>query len=274
LQPTGLADIAEAVAIEFAMTGPRLTVSAACASGLVALIRATLMIRSGEAQRVLIVSAESSLHPLFLASYQRLGVLSPDGSGCRPFDRSRAGFFVSEAAAAILLEASNPESPGGGVNVDNFALGADATHITGLDENATTLRTLLRRAIAGRPVDLIHAHATGTPLNDSVELAAIDDAMANQPNPPAVYSHKAAIGHTLGPSGLISVALNSLAHAKSIVPPNMRTHDPLTTRHVTISQAIGQRPIQRSLVIAAGFGGPVAVVSLSTNCHPADTPIP
>ena len=62
------------------LDGPSLTVSCVCASGLHALIRATMMIQSGEAERVLVVAAEASVHPMFVASFKRLGVLPPEAS--------------------------------------------------------------------------------------------------------------------------------------------------------------------------------------------------
>jgi 3-oxoacyl-[acyl-carrier-protein] synthase II len=96
---TGLADIAAALAGR----GPKLTVSAACASGLLALGRAVMMIRAGEARRVLVVAAEASVHPLFLGSFKRLGVLPREGVGCRPFDETRDGFLMSEAAAYFFI---------------------------------------------------------------------------------------------------------------------------------------------------------------------------
>jgi 3-oxoacyl-[acyl-carrier-protein] synthase II len=210
----GLADVAAAIAREWNLRGPRLTVSAACASGLHALIRAAMMIRTGEVRRALVVATEASVHPLFLGSFQRLGVLAKAGAGCRPFDRNRDGFVMSEAAAAVLLEAADPDesprtavhgsSPAPQIFLDRFALAGDATHLTGGDPGARTLRYLLDRVIDGRPVDLVHAHGTGTPLNDEAELAAIEAAVATVPDatPPAVYSHKGALGHSLGAAGL------------------------------------------------------------------------
>ena len=99
----GLADIAAELRVG---VGPRLTVSAACASGLLALIRGVMMIRAGEARRVLVVAAEASVHPLFLGCFKRLGVLPGGGIGCRPFDEAREGFLMSEAAAAVCLDAA------------------------------------------------------------------------------------------------------------------------------------------------------------------------
>ena len=265
-RPLGLGDIAAAVARDGRLSGPRLTVSAACASGLHALIRAALMIRAGEVRQALVVATEASVHPLFLGSFQRLGVLARAGAGCRPFDRRRDGFVMSEAAAAVLLEASDAEerSSTAEIYLDRFALAGDATHLTGGDPDARTLRHLLARVIDRRPVDLVHAHGTGTPMNDEAELAAIESAVGSIDHavPPAVYSHKCALGHSLGAAGLLSVVLNCQAHATGTVPPNVQTRDPLPTSGVTLSRDAVRRPVRRSVAIAAGFGGAMAAVSL------------
>src|SRR5262249_1371668 len=84
------AETAPPLPATFARTGPTLTVSGACASGLHALVRGCMMIRASQAKRVLVVAAESSLHPLFIACYRQLGVLT--SAACRPFDVRREGF--------------------------------------------------------------------------------------------------------------------------------------------------------------------------------------
>jgi 3-oxoacyl-[acyl-carrier-protein] synthase II len=278
LTTAGLADIGgELAALLCRAGGPVITLSAACASGLHALVRGAMMIRSGEARQVLVVATEASVHPLFLGSFQRLGVLAKPGAGCRPFDRNRAGFYMSEAAAAVLLEAVEPDGslpsrrsalrqrrfPHPPVFLENFALGGDATHLTGGDPHARVLRRLLARVIDGRPVDLVHAHGTGTELNDATELAAIDDTVVPAgPHPTVVYSHKAALGHSLGASGLLSVVINCMSHAAGEIPPNVRTTEPLPAARVAVPRGVTRRPVRRSLAVAAGFGGPTAVVSL------------
>jgi 3-oxoacyl-[acyl-carrier-protein] synthase II len=264
---TGLADIAAGVASRH---GPRITVSAACASGLMALIRAAMMIRSGEARRVLVVAAEASVHPLFLGCFKRLGVLPADGFGCRPFDETRDGFLMSEAAAAVCLEAA-PESNSDDrtpsatrVAIDRFALGADATHLTSADPDGRVLTHLINKVTAGGDVDLVHAHGTGTVANDPAELAAIEAALAGATSSPCLYSHKGAIGHSLGAAGLVAVVLNVLAHQRSTVPPNVRTTRPLASNRVRIARESGRRTVRRSLALAAGFGGSTAAVSLAS----------
>lgn len=257
----GLHQIAQTLAHELGLgSGPRQTFSAACASGLHALIQAAILIQSGRVDRALVVAAEASVHPLFVGSFKRLGVLPPEGAGCRPFDINRRGFLMSEAGAAVCLERSD-STDAGFTRIDRFALGADATHITGVDASGTTLRRLLARVIDQRPVDLIHAHGTGTAMNDPIELAAIEDALIDRDRPAYLYSHKGALGHSLGAAGLISVVLNTESHRRGIIPPNTQTQTPMPTRSIRICRQATNASIRRSIAIATGFGGPTAVIS-------------
>jgi 3-oxoacyl-[acyl-carrier-protein] synthase II len=225
-----------------------------------------MLIADGQADRVLVVGAESSLHPLLIQSFARLGVLPPEGVGCRPFDLHRAGFLMSEAAAAVCLESSdagNPDTlPKSFATVERFAFGGDAFHLTGGDPSGQTLRRLLSHVIDQRPVDVVHAHGTGTEFNDPVELAAIEATLRECDCPASLYSHKGALGHSLGAAGLVSVAINCMIHREGIVPPNVRTQSPLPVGRVSIESAPRRRSVRRSLALAAGFGGSMAAVSL------------
>jgi 3-oxoacyl-[acyl-carrier-protein] synthase II len=257
----GLAQIdAElAMSLKFGL-GPRLTISCACSSGLHALIRAATAIAGGEARRALVVAVETSVHPLFISSFKRLGVLAPEGYGCRPFDRGRKGFVISEAAAAICLEPAAEAARRPIACIDRWALGGDGTHLTGGDPSAPCLRNLLSRVIDHKPVDLIHAHGTGTETHDPMELNALSAVAAGNP---IVYSHKGALGHTLGAAGLVSIVLNCLAHQNQIIPPNARLTDPIATP-LSIPRRVQPLRVRRSLAIATGFGGPISVVGLSS----------
>jgi len=264
-QPEGMGQIAAFLAANLQMgCGPRLTLSAACASGLHALIRAAMALHAGEAERALVVAVEAAVHPLFLASFKRLGVLAPEGHGCRPFDQNRRGFLMSEAAAAVCLQPADSADASPLARLGRFAIGGDATHLTATDPDAPTLRRSLQQVIDGRGVDFVHAHGTGTLLNDPAELSAIESCIPPTVGCPLVYSHKAALGHSQGAAGLVSVVLNCLCHRDSVVPPNVNTTQPLPTRAVRISREAQRAPIRRSLALASGFGGPIAVVALDS----------
>jgi 3-oxoacyl-[acyl-carrier-protein] synthase II len=258
LSQYGLADPTTLLArtLSFGL-GLRLTYSAACASGLHALARAALALRCGEASRALVIAVEASAHPLFIASFQRLGVLAPKDYGCRPFDQTRKGFIISEAAAAVCLEFSPDKDL---VRLENCRIAADATHLTGSDPDAKSLRMMLHQLVGAYPIDLFHAHSTATLANDPIELAAIKQFA--RVNSPILYSHKGALGHTLGVAGLVSVVLNSLCHKSGTVPQNVRSTFPLPMDGLIFSQSVVRRPIRRSVAIAAGFGGALGAVTL------------
>jgi 3-oxoacyl-[acyl-carrier-protein] synthase II len=246
--------------------GPRMTISSACSSGLHALIRAVMAIASGEIRRALVVGVEASVHPLFVSSFRRLGVLAPEGHGCRPFDCERRGFVISEAAAAICLESAEAAAGRAMVRVDRWAAGSDGTHLTGGDPAGKALTKLLQR-VAGSDCDLVHAHATGTVVNDPVELAAIAAAGESRAclhshclNSHCLYSHKGALGHSLGAAGMVSAVLNCLSHLHGRVPGNIRSTRPLRMDGMRFSTEAIKADIHRSAAVAAGFGGPLAAV--------------
>jgi 3-oxoacyl-(acyl-carrier-protein) synthase len=264
---SGLGEIAAAVGEALDLAGPRLTNSAACASGLHALIRGAMMIRQGDVDAALIVGAESSLQEIFLASFQRLGLLPDPRIGCRPMDQTRDGLLTSEAAAAVWVvrsDAAGIERCGNAIAIESMALGAEAHHLTGVDPKATTLRRLIDKTLADRGVDLVHAHATGTRANDPVELQAIDDGLFSRGGRAIAYSHKGALGHSLGASGMVSTVLAIKSHQSGIVPGNVRTEHPLATRTLRIEKEPIHATIARTLILAAGFGGPVATVCLKS----------
>jgi 3-oxoacyl-[acyl-carrier-protein] synthase II len=262
----GVGDVAGRIAWDLGMhSGPRLVISTACASGMQAVIRGAMMIRFGEAQRVLVIGCEASVHELFVGSSQRLGVGAPAGMRCRPFDENRKGFLTSEAGAAICLEKAEGDGggdDGGKVCIERFALGGDGLHLTGLDPAGATLGRLMGEVMGGRAVDLVHAHGTGTIQNDEVELAVIERCVGAAGGRRAIlYSHKGALGHTLGAAGVVSIVLNSVAHRTDTVPPSLASA-PMEMRNVRLSASGEMARIRRSIAMAAGFGGAVGVVSL------------
>jgi 3-oxoacyl-(acyl-carrier-protein) synthase len=110
-------------------------------------------------------------------------------------------------------------------------------------------------------------------VNDPGEIDAIESTLwpggpdetsglgASQDLVPVLFSHKAALGHTLGVAGLIAVVLNVESHRRGIVPPNVQTTRPLPTRLILSTQPV-RRTITHSIVTAAGFGGAVGVIGL------------
>lgn len=239
----GVGNVAGALRDLLGMRGMVHTSIAACASGLFALHRAAWALASEECDRALVVASDASLHPLFEASFATMGVLAPlesDGRRyCRPFDPRGRGFFLSEGAAAVLLE--RPSVSRREVMLDRIWVGADGTHLLAIDPATQSLRYGLAQAAGGGAVAFVHAHATGT-AHDQHELAAIRGVLGDAPH---VFSSKGSLGHTLGAAGLISLVLSVRAHHNARTPDGAQV--PAGGRSVTVAQ---------------GFGGHIALAAL------------
>ncbi|MDZ4687361.1 MAG: beta-ketoacyl-[acyl-carrier-protein] synthase family protein, partial [Planctomycetaceae bacterium] len=219
---------ANAIAARFGWAGPCLAPVAACATGLVAVIRAASLIREGACDVVLAGSADDSLHPLVLASFQRLGVLArhaePDKAS-RPFDRDRNGFVIGAGAGGLVLERkSHAEARGARwyAAVGPGRYSADPSGMTALDDTGATLARLIADCLPdGRAPDCINLHGTGTRLNDPAECRAVRQASPDAARDSRAGSFKGALGHLLGAAGSVELALLCLAIRDQTLPPNV-----------------------------------------------------
>lgn len=260
------------VAAEWKLGGPALCPVAACATGLVSLIRGADLIRSGECDVVLAGSSDASLVPIVLGSFQRLGVLArgfeEPASACRPFDAERSGFIVGEGAAVMVLEdRASAESRGAAV-IAEFVAGGMASDPSGLTQvdpegaaSAWLIRDVLRRAnVSPEEVDAINLHGTATRANDVAETRAVRAALGATADRVACSSQKGAIGHLLGAAGSVESAIAVLSLRDQVVPPtiNLRTPDPQCDLDYVANTARPMR-LRKVLKVSLGFGGHLAV---------------
>lgn len=261
-----------AVASEWNLRGPALCPVAACATGLVSLIRGADLIRSGECDVVLAGSSDASLVPIVLGSFQRLGVMArgfeEPSTACRPFDADRSGFVVGEGAAVLVLEdREHAVARGANILAEFVAAGmaSDPSGMTQVDPDGTSLawliRDVLRRAnVSPEEIDAINLHGTATRANDIAETRAMRAAFGSAADRVACSSQKGAIGHLLGAAGSVESAFAVLALRDQVVPPtiNLRTADPKCDLDYVANEA---RPLwlHNVLKLSLGFGGHVAV---------------
>ena len=261
-----------AIAAEWNLFGPALCPVAACATGLVSLIRGADLIRSHECDVVLAGSSDASLVPLMLGSFQRLGVMAhgvADAStACRPFDAERSGFVIGEGAAVLALEDREHALARGATVIAEFVAGgmaSDPSGLTQLDPAGTSLSWLigdvLRRAnMSPADIDAINLHGTATRTNDVAETRAVRAAFGAAADRLACSSQKGAIGHLLGAAGSVESAFAVLALRDQVVPPtiNLRTPDPDCDLDY-VANVARSMPLRNVLKVSAGFGGHVAV---------------
>ena len=175
--------------------------------------------------------SESCIHPLTFAGFGRSRSLSTaynhdPASACRPFDKDRAGFVVSEGAAVLILEELEHAKKRGArilAELKGYGCSGDAHHMTAPRDDGSGAFLSMKRALknAGvKPgeVDCINAHATGTAVGDAAEAIAIRSLMmseegVDEESKITVSSTKGAIGHLLGAAGAIESVFSVLAIA-------------------------------------------------------------
>jgi 3-oxoacyl-[acyl-carrier-protein] synthase II len=263
-----------AVAARHGLRGPCLAPVAACATGLVSVLRGADLIRSGACDLVLAGSGDASLHPAVLASFRRMGVLATrftvPASACRPFSADRDGFAVGEGAAVFVLERRRNALARGATPLAALLGGAllsDPAGLTAVDVRGETLTRAVRdtlRAAGLAPSDVAHInlHGTATRTNDVAEAAGLRAALGPALDETPCVALKAALGHQLGAAGAVELAATALALRDGRLPPTVNLTDPDPACRLPLSaESVSVRG--PGLKVSLGFGGHVAVACLA-----------
>ena len=195
--------------------GVVMATSAACASGLQAVGTAYDLIRLGRQDVVLCGGAEE-LHPTVAGSFDILYATSSGFNESpqrtpRPFDRDRDGLVCGEGAGILVLE-DFVRAVQRGVPIHGEVLGyhtcGNGSHVSQSTEEGILMcvqGALADAGLAPRQIDYVNAHATGTPQGDAAEAAALKSLFGDLGTP--ISALKGYLGHTLGASGAIELAL-------------------------------------------------------------------
>ena len=180
--------------------GPAYALSTACSSGARALATARSWIRLGVCDAV-VAGATDSLCGLTTAGFSALQAISDEITN--PMSRNRKGLTLGEGAAVFLVT-GDP----GGIQLLGVGESSEAHHMSAPDPEGAGARRAMERALEdgdlrAEDVAYLNLHGTGTPLNDSMESAAV---AAVFPSGVPCSSTKALVGHTLGAAGAMEAA--------------------------------------------------------------------
>ena len=239
--PSAIINLASGqVAIKYHLRGLSYGVVSACSTGAHAIADGYYAIQRGDAEAMVVGSAEATLVPVAMAGFANLKALSlrnaePEKAS-RPFDLNRDGFVQSEGAGILVLEELEFARNRGAkiyAEIIGFGMSTDAYHITALDPEGRGPRVCIQNAlknakIAPEDVDYINAHGTSTPLNDATETKAIKEVFGKHAYQIPVSSTKSMTGHLLGAAGAVEAIYCIKAMQEQILPPtiNYETPDP------------------------------------------------
>jgi 3-oxoacyl-(acyl-carrier-protein) synthase len=263
---------ANVVSIHYHLTGVSFTVSAACATGSIALGTAFQHVRFGLADGALAVCADTGLDLPTFSAWNRLGILSrnPDPEkACRPFDRDRDGLVMGEGAAGFVLESLETAQARGATiwaEVAGIGTSSDARHIVQPDAQGQVKalrRALENSGVAPEEVDYVNAHGTATKLADAVECASLLEALGEAGRRVPVSNTKAQLGHLMGATAGVEMAVTILALQHQRIPPCRNLDHPDADCPLNF---VRDRPLDGPVRIALknsfAFGGTNSVVVL------------
>ncbi|TCP57831.1 3-oxoacyl-[acyl-carrier-protein] synthase II [Tumebacillus sp. BK434] len=247
------------------------TVSAACASGTIAIGEAARLIREGVCEVVIAGGAEAPFAPTSFAGVCSSKAMSErwddPAAACRPFDAARDGYVMGEGAGVLILESLDHARARGArpcAEIVGYAQTDDASHIT--VPTGEGLRTAIGLALQEaccdpHELDYINAHGTSTRLNDKWETWALRQALGKAAHRVPASSTKSMTGHLLGAAGAVEAVACLLAMEHSFLPPtiNYGQQDPDCDLDYVPNRA-RSRHVHLALSQSLGFGGHNAVL--------------
>ena len=232
------------------------TVATACSSSAKVFAQAERMIRCGLADAV-VVGGVDTLCGSVLFGFNSLELVSPEV--CRPFDVSRRGINLGEAAGFALLE--REASTGSwllGYGESNDAFHMSSPHPEGRGARLAVQEALQCAGISAADIDYINLHGTASQKNDEVEARVVADTF---PESTFASSTKGWTGHTLGAAGIVEAAISLLALEHGMLPGTLNLDTPDPTCGPQIRQQNEQRAARRALSFSFGFGGSNCVLA-------------
>jgi 3-oxoacyl-[acyl-carrier-protein] synthase II len=237
------------VTLSLGITGPHLTLGAACAAGNAGFIQAAQMLRLREVDVALAGGVSESIHTFgIFASFQSQGALAKHEDptkACRPFDVNRNGIVVAEGGAICSLERL-PDALDRGARIYGeivgYAMNSDATDFVLPDagRQAECMQLALGRAnLDPREIDIVSSHATATEQGDIGECDALRQVFGDRPSL-AVNNTKSFIGHAMGAAGALELLGNLPAFQDRMAHATINLDD--QDERCQLRQIVANRP--------------------------------
>jgi acyl transferase domain-containing protein len=214
------------------LTGPSVTVQAACATSLAAVHLAAQSLLNGECDMAVAGGVSLTFPEQAGYLYVEGGLFSRDGH-CRAFDAEASGFVPGEGAGAVVLKrltdaiaeghTIHAVIKGSAINNDGSnKIGFSAPSQSGMA--AAITEGIMISGVSCESIRMVEAHGTATTLGDPLEVAALTQAFRTQTDRKqfcAIGSVKTNIGHANAAAGIASLIKATLAIENGIIPPSL-----------------------------------------------------
>lgn len=233
---------------------PALIISNACVSGVMAVSVAKNLILTHQYDHVFVIAGDE-ISEFVTSGFNSFQALSD--APCKPFDASRNGVTLGEAAAAIFISKDKFETNYPQFVIQGDSAVNDANHISGPSRTGEGLyrsiqKALIESNLQSEDIDLISAHGTATRYNDDMESIAFKRAGLQQT---PTNSLKGYFGHTLGASGLLELVISIKSSIENLALKSKGLETLGVSENINVLAAHTPMKINTILKTASGFGG-------------------
>ncbi len=234
------------------LSGPAMTISTACSSSAKVFCLAERFMRMGLIDAAVVGGVDSLCHTT-LYGFNALQLVSTEI--CRPFDATRRGISIGEAAGFALLE--KREAAVNGLRLRGYGESSDAHHMStphpeGEGASRAMLAALDNARLQADEIDYINLHGTATPANDRAEGRAVHAVFGART---ACSSTKGFTGHTLGAAGITEAAIALLSLEEDFIPGSPTTRELDADTQCDIVIAGREQKVKAVMSNSFGFGG-------------------
>ena len=222
------------VTLSLGVTGPHLTIGAACAAGNAGFIQAVQMLRLGECDLAIAGGVSESIHTFgIFASFQSQGALAVHDDptkASRPFDADRNGIVVAEGGGICTLERlQDAQARGAKIygEIIGYAMNSDASDfvLPNRTRQAECVRLALSRAgLTPDDIDIVSSHATATEQGDIEEASALREVFEG--SKAVINNTKSFIGHAMGAAGALELLGNIPAFDDGVAHATINVENP------------------------------------------------
>ncbi|TVP56975.1 MAG: beta-ketoacyl-ACP synthase I [Halomonadaceae bacterium] len=254
--------VAASLATRFGIRGVNYGLVSACATSSHCIGNAMEQIQLGKQDLVFAGGGEEE-HWTLSMLFDAMGALSTGfndrpAAASRPFDQDRSGFVIAGGAGMLVLESlDHALARGAPILAELVGYGATSDGADMVAPNGDGARRCMAQALATvqGDVDYVNAHATGTPVGDSVELKAIR-AVFEQGTLPPVSSTKGLSGHSLGAAGVHEAIYSLLMMQQGFIAGNHNLDTPDDAGEgMNLPARSQQASLNRVMSNSFGFGG-------------------
>lgn len=270
---TTLGNISSWVSHDLGATGPEISHSITCSTGLHSVLNGVAWINSGMANKFLVGASEAPLTDFTIAQMKALKIYAKyDESGSTSMDnlstviernqnypcqalnleKENNSMILGEGASVVCLEKGVVKNALATITGLGYATEI-LKHNTSISANAVCFQKSMKMALGDlhpSEVNAIVMHAPGTIKGDFSEYNAIQKVFGS--NIPSLTTNKWKLGHTFATSGMLNLemALLMLQFNEFIPVPFLK-------------QEVAKKNIKKVMVNSVGFGGNAVSVLVS-----------